>query len=1083
MQWSRIFAGLAIGLATTLSTFGEAAADANSRSIPKVALVGSELAETGEAALGLAEASLSTHTNLVLVDRSAIQTVLREQNLLVNGFADADDAIRLGQLLAADLFIHVESIPEQKALAVVAFETAQGIRLVDGVVVGDDADKLAGALAAKVDRAVEKWGAPAGKSTVMALMSVRNVDLPKGRSAECDTLGTLLERRLLGSPDVVVVERKRLENLNRDHEITMDRPEERLLSAPVLLELDVSQSGSEGGLQATAFLSDPKGAELGNVHAEAQNLSELADKLCADILNILKKGATPPPAAPGLEAARFFRMACFWKAQARPDLTLAAAEAAFALDPTNSLMQVLLANALFVMANVTRVEARPDSLAYAARGIALSRQPSGNPTFSDPEQKSHFAMLGADNVNFFREFGKTVGKSRKEIPFTKEESATYAEFCREWLAQSQFSPEAAEAPSGWDLLLFVNDYSQYFPDPESAWQVLAQQVKHWSQERVDKEPAHIPPALLTWLVTAGDSENKPLSSGVYRIRADLWAFLAGHENPLLRLYGRCGRIVDAARSNEVGNWAEDAASQEFLSELHADLLAQNDSNGIPREQIYQVAQFAIQRSGRQPGAWKNLRYERTQQQFREMMGLFQVMLKAGDVRGDVITAIRNPLLNINSLGSRELGEKSLVELDAAMAEATNHPAGTFTAEELQELGVFHDWVREKVEPGSTLPPPATNVKIEPVTPLKINGDLLGYAAVLGDGSGAYVLSVHGKPTTLLMQKWTLESRASILLGKIVLKGQYNIGSRVIPIAGVVDACLGARIVPVAVRDEGVFLFDRSSTAVEALQDTTSLPVTHPLSVGILGQKLYVGTDDGYLISFDLETRAAAILVASSRKEKKSPFDDGPPVHISGIFPDPARGRIVFVASVVDAEGDLGMAVSDMGGIWEYRLDTGQFKQLISFRHRPDELKWCEMVDDDSFVMQVSSYGTQTVRYSLSSDSMDVLSTVRPGGQLGGAESRMLQNTRLNQPPPEVLPIDQRQASISAPFLARGEWLWTANPWGRLSMKTYQWEKLPPFAMPDGSARYIEPHVAMVPIGSNQILLADQYDIWLMSEDQ
>ena len=132
--------------------------------------------------------------------------------------------------------------------------------------------------------------------------------------------------------------------------------------------------------------------------------------------------------------------------------------------------------------------------------------------------------------------------------------------------------------------------------------------------------------------------------------------------------------------------------------------------------------------------------------------------------------------------------------------------------------------------------------------------------------------------------------------------------------GVADVCLGNNAVVVAVKDEGIFLFDRRSTAVEALQDTTSLPVTHPLSVGILDQKLYVGTDDGYLVAIDMNTHEGEILVAAVHKGKKSPFDDGLPVHISAILPDASRDRIVFVASVMEAKGDLGNgAVSDLCG--------------------------------------------------------------------------------------------------------------------------------------------------------------------------
>lgn len=1044
----------------------------------RVALVGSELSASGEAALGLAEVAVSGRGDVALLDRSTISKTLREHDLLADGFAQAEDAVQLGKLLAVDVFVHVESIQEESALAVAAFETAQGIRLLDEIITGGDAGALAEGVPGAVDRALAKWGAPIGQSTAIALMSVRNVDLPRSRHAECDSIGALLERRLLGSPDVVVVERKRLQNLNRDKEITMGRAENRLLSAPVLLELDVSQLGADGGLQATAFLSNPKGAELGKVYAEGDALPVLSDRLCTEILDLLNKGAAPPLSDPALESARFFRMARFWKAQGRPPLALAAAEAAFALDPSNSVMQVLLINSLFTSANTSLEEARPDALAYAARGVALMRQPQGTPVFSSPEQGRDHKMLAADNYAFFRGFGKAIDKSRKKIPFSNEESATYAEFCRDWLIQSPFSPDATETPKGWDLLLFVNRYSYYFPDSESAWQTLSLQVKRWSRERMKKDPSHMPSKLLTKLVTAGNSEKNPFPAEVYRIRADLWEFFKNHEEPLLRLYGRCGGIVDRARLGEPGTWFKDTLSRKFLDDLHAAILAQNESLGVSKEEVCKVAMLVIQRSG-DPGARKNYRYESRQQQFVEMIALFRVMLLAGDVDHGVIVHIQNSLQNPNTLGSRELSEKGLKKLDAALTGSLKNSAAAFTSDEFQEVKDFHMWVREKIEPGSAGLAPAAGIRIEPIRLENFRGRFRGYSSLVAAGDGAYVLSTYKQPCQLLLQKWMPGSADLIDLGSVNLEGP-PCGMVTAPtIGGVLDAGLGEEVLSVAVKDVGVFLFDRKSTLVEALHQTTSLPLAHPLSVGILNSTLYVGTDDGYLISFDLESREGEVPIASSRKEKKSPFDDGPPVHISAIFPDSARERILFVASVVDAEGQLGMAVSEMGGIWEYRPGADTFKQLLSYRHRSNDVRWCKKVDDHAFVY-CDIWGL-VLKFDFASDTADIIY----GGARGGTgvfEKQLIQSLGLDQPRPDVMPVEQRKGGGGAPFLARGDWLWTAHPWGRISMRAYQWEESPSFRMPDGKMYTPWPSVGMIQVGANHILIADRLRLWLIMDD-
>jgi hypothetical protein len=140
----------------------------------------------------------------------------------------------------------------------------------------------------------------------VALMGVRTVDLPNSRDGECDSLGALLERRLLGSPDVVVVERKRLQSVNLDREIAPDRPEGRLLAAPVLVELDVSQNGLEEGYRVTAHLSKAKGGELGAGAGGGANDCFADRRIIGSGVGANESGASIPPASPAVEAARFF---------------------------------------------------------------------------------------------------------------------------------------------------------------------------------------------------------------------------------------------------------------------------------------------------------------------------------------------------------------------------------------------------------------------------------------------------------------------------------------------------------------------------------------------------------------------------------------------------------------------------------------------------------------------------------------------------------------------------------------------------------------------------------------------------------
>ena len=1045
----------------------------------RVALVGSELSESGAAALALAEAAMSGRADLELLDRSAIDRVLREQDLLAGGFARPEDAIRLGQLLAVDVFIHVEAIPGEEALGVAAFETVQGIRLLDRTIAATDPDALARALAAATDAALAKWQAPAGKATAIALMGVRNVDLPKSRTGECDALGALLERRLLDSPDVVVVERKRLQSLNVDREIAPSRPEDRLLSAPVLVELDVEQAGADGGLRAAAHLSNPKGGMLGIVRAGAKTVPELADKIGSKILEKLEAAQTVAAPSPQWESARFFRQARFWKAQERPDLALASAEAAYALDSANPVMRMLLINALFASANANLESARPQALAFAARGMALLRQPSPPPAFANPEQQKQFTQIAADVGDFFRGFGEHVGRTRGGSPFSDAEAASYADFCRDWLAQSPYAPEAKRAVSTWDLLLFVAepDAFEYFPDSESAWRTLTGLVKRWCVERLGKERTAITPwTPLARLVAIEDGLG---IAPDYRARADLWAFFEKRGDPLLGWFGRCGRVFDDARQARDPARLATPESRALLADLAAAI--RTPAPEIPPDALCEIGWLAIRRNGGDIGPIDDRARQLIGQQLPELADWILAQLAAGFIHDHGLQTMKSLLESASRAGMNGLRDETLRRLETGVDQALVAPS--LSGPQRQDLIDFRDWLRERIEPGSTALPPEKGVHLKPIDLIQPEGHFYGHAALFGDrAAGIYAISAsRGISTKLMLQKWTPDAGKAVEIGVAETTGPHSRETSAWNVVGVVDACPGPDAVAVAVADEGVFLFGLGTAVAEPLHQTSTLPLTHPLSVGFLGQTLYVGTDDGYLVAYDLATRTGRVLAASSRKEKRSPFDDGPPVHVSAIFPDPARNRIVFLASVVEAESDLGMAVSRQSGIWEYSPESGTFKQRVSWRHRSDELRWSEMATGETIVMG-DMWGL-VLRFDLSTDSLDLLSRGDGRYKMKVFTLELLPAIEADSEGPVAMPVVDRCAKVSPPFMVRGDWLWTAEPWGRLSMKTYQWEKLPPFRMPDGSTQAVHPGLGMVPIGDHQVLLAERGQLWLMTEEK
>ena len=50
------------------------------------------------------------------------------------------------------------------------------------------------------------------------------------------------------------------------------------------------------------------------------------------------------------------------------------------------------------------------------------------------------------------------------------------------------------------------------------------------------------------------------------------------------------------------------------------------------------------------------------------------------------------------------------------------------------------------------------------------------------------------------------------------------------------------------------------------------------------------------------------------------------------------------------------------------------------------------------------------------------------------------------------------------------------------METYEWEALPSCPLPDGTVATPAPDVGMAPAGRGKTLLADRFQLWLLTEE-
>src|SRR5207244_4220275 len=150
----------------------------------RVALMNGEGSEQIANVVDLAHVALSREPELELLDRALIRRVLEEQKLSLSGVVDASQAIAVGKLLTVDLIA-----------VVVVVRTAHR----------------------------KREGRTPAFHTV-GVMTVRNADLPRSQDGLCEAVGLLVERGLARSPDLAVLERRRLAHVNEERALPVVEP-------------------------------------------------------------------------------------------------------------------------------------------------------------------------------------------------------------------------------------------------------------------------------------------------------------------------------------------------------------------------------------------------------------------------------------------------------------------------------------------------------------------------------------------------------------------------------------------------------------------------------------------------------------------------------------------------------------------------------------------------------------------------------------------------------------------------------------------------------------------------------------------
>jgi hypothetical protein len=1061
----------------------------------RVALVSTCGGEAGQNVLALAEAKLSAEKDIALVERHEVERVLDEQKLTRCGLSDSAQALAVGKLLGVQVFITLETFPgSQETLGLVIFDARSGAKLWDAALPAGGVDKTAEGIVTAVHEACEKRLRPTTKLRTICLLSVRNAELPRAMDSFCESVGQLLERGLLGSASLTVLERERLEQINRERLLPTNEVTNDLLPSLTLLELELSRGSESNGVKATVFLSDASGASLGKVKAIGS--IERAADLVEALLQGLTKSLKAAPSARGVdrprEAQRFQQEANFFIEHMQFAKGLQAVEAAHALNPTNEVLRVLLADALSKAASdilapgqpwdnswISKVASndlkRALGLAHRSADLCLDIRaqmaslgtPSPNswleaPTFSGFLQRARNVRVGYDE------------ESRRRLA---ELQAKYRRMLVEFWERPTFAvgpdPSLSICCPG-NLYWFLGSL-EFGAATSEGWTIDAVRTLNRWLALLDKRGlCNVKTETVNWMLT-------PI---VYRIKepsrmyegchgqycwsldeadmAQLQVFfdaLGRSQEPLFQLYTMMSELAAVVRK-EHGEGEEVDNQFAQIKNLGKQIISNPpcEKSDSYRVAVYQALLDTI-----------DLLPDPVMRR-KEYQELFEFMLERREYVHWVAMATIDPQSQIYAAyqymgsvfprykeeiitkGDPKICAQNLARLLALLelpdCRRISEPSDSWRGPLDQQLAQIRDALV------------AQEPTLKSQTPVPWSA-----ARLLYDGSRPLL-----QPQVFADSVWGLElfrtgiGTEQLRLVRVPLDGKAPQRYDQIPPDGPPE-----KFYSVIVK-EGIAIFPADAGAMSRVTETNGLPSSLVSAAACCDSKLFagIGTNSGhegtagYLISCDLVTGHITTLASSLRKEKLSSLDDvSPPFFVRQMIPDPKRHRVLFTTDIGIYKGG-----TPYTGLWSVDTRDDQLTRLIPLA---ESCEWMSPIHGNQLLLGCRRWERES-RCAVFSFNLDTNK-----GKLLYAS----QWSAADQPFIEGGEVCKAPMGTYSPYVVLDKWLWAADPFCRFPADCGPREFFPSFVKGDSFSHFNHPQYFEALEDRGQLLVGVGSQLWLL----
>jgi hypothetical protein len=1066
----------------------------------KIALVSNEKGDILRNVLTLAEAKLSKVPGLQVLERETINRVLSEQKLSLSGLVATDQVLTVGKLLAVDLFAVLEAGLDKKEVAgLVVFDAGTGVRLWDAALRPGSLDEVVAVTVAAIQKAHQKRRA-IDTLRAVCLLTVRNADLPRDLDGFCDSVGLLLERHLIASPDLALLERRRLEQVNKERNLPVDSPLRKLLASVVTIELEIGFSPEGKGLKCTALLSDGRGKSIGKSTAvvATRDAAALALAVFKETAQALNAKAAPAEGGRVQEAGRFLREAEFFWDHKDPQRALPAAESAFALHPDAPSVRVALARGLLASGNevldpgdrrgvgsfVHKVDPKTLELSVelARRGSERLLDSEASATDGKLTPSGNVHKMLAENQLFY--YLQKVGGVTEGVTPASREGIEAIQAIRFRIQEIRFNRTLAglKDKASFDkfseqtnnALMSVLDPSI----PSSEWIASLRRLRLWADaaRKFEDVRASSSRSLLSRALFSYRYPRGKLTAAELAQLQTFWAELEKHPNLTIAVYARLGSMANGLAFSNPSNEDRLRKVRAYRLFVQEQLTKGAKEPPVLRLNLYLAAADGIDQLINLPGYGE------------EKKELCEFMLARKELAPTVVQMTAFTFLAHRKLQDQryayDLLERGLTLLDGGegrfLTYAETPAVLQFDRDRFRkEFLRMQSQIREAA-PSIGPPPTIAWKKLDTLIDVKANKDGIVWIQrpVVHEGVVyTAVIRYEGTPPKHYVQllKLSLDEGGKWEGRKVEISLPFKpwAGTKENPSRLNVNfgtaACVYQDRYYLGTNAHGIFAFPFNDGLPERITTTEGLPSDHVQALACLGDRLfaYLGeaNKDSYIVAWDLKANKCEVLASSRRKDNRSPFDDNTPLLTTTMLPDPVRDQIVFPVFSPFSQHPL-------NGVWALNVKKDSFSRLFILHHTDIALAGPNMRIDGDKLLMASTVGPFT--FDLVKKDKRLLYDNKVSLEVGPLRSALFSLGRM----PEYHQRTENRLDARHPYLLADGWLWAAAPFSRKSIDGTKQEQL---AGLRSDQRWFQPTECLQLFhGERQLLAGDSFGLWVLT---